>query len=332
MRRLLMSLVGLVAALPAVARPVPNLPAPMPETIADPDAWLEARVARDTAAGVWPQAVPRIHRNVEGKADTAILFIHGWGACRVEGEYVVDQLADEYNANVLYMRLPGHGQTAEAQAAAPPAAYTRRVAEALNVTEALGERVVVIGTSTGGLLATWAAGQYPDRVDATVLMSPLYEFSVGWLSPIVNNRTTYSLARLAVGGERYAGWEGVEDRRDLPGYEDNWLVYQKTAAVKQLESLRRGITTGPGFPGNVASPVLLVHYYKDDDHKDRVVSTKAMLDTYAAFNGGRPHPQSRRVPIADGNHILGSSFVRVDHGAVLHAMRSFFNDVFGAAG
>lgn len=329
MRRLVSSVLGLAATLPAFGRTPPELPVPLPETVQDPDLWLERRVETETALGVWPQAMPRIHRNVDGKADTAILFIHGWGACRAEGEHVIDQLADEWNANVFYMRLPGHGRDAAAQRQANPAEYTRAVAEALNVTEALGDTVVVVGASTGGLLATWAAGQYPDRVDAAVFASPFYNYSAGWVGPVLNNRVTTALVRLAMGPNRDAGWEGVDDRRDLPGYEDHWLIQQESMAMVQLEQLRRGVHASPGFPGNVSQPVLLLHYYKDDDHKDTVISTDHLLQIYDRFNGGSPHAQSRRVPVVDGNHILLSAYVRVDHDAVLDAMRAYFADVLG---
>jgi hypothetical protein len=100
--------------------------------------------------------------------------------------------------------------------------------------------------------------------------------------------------------------------------------------MKNLDGLRRGILGSQGFPENVSAPVLLIHYYKDDDHKDTTVSTDAMLDTYADLNGGVPHKWSRRVPIADGNHVLTSAYVRADHEAVLGAMRAFFTDVLGS--
>ena len=75
--------------------------------------------------------------------------------------------------------------------------------------------------------------------------------------------------------------------------------------------------------------MLLLHYYKDDDHKGTVISTDHLLQIYDRFNGGAPHAKSRRVPVVDGNHILLSAYVRVDHDAVLDAMRAYFTDVLG---
>ncbi len=331
MRRLLSSLAFLGTAWPTLgfAASAPELKAPLPETVADPERWLAHEVAEDSALGVWPQALPRIHRNVEGKAATAILFIHGFGATRAEGELVVDQVADEWGANVLYMRLPGHGIDADAHAAAEAPHYTRAVAEALNVTEALGERVVVVGASTGGLLATWAASAYPERIDAAVLVSPFYDYADGWVSFVAGNRIPYGLARLAMGPDRYAGWkEGVESPA-LPGYDDHWLIHQRLRAITRLERLRRGVVKQADFPGGVTAPVLLLHYYASEESKDTVVSTDAIVANFDRMNGGQPHEKSRRVPIADGNHVLTSEYVRADHGAVLSAVRAFLTHVLG---
>jgi hypothetical protein len=167
-------------------------------------------------------------------------------------------------------------------------------------------------------------------VDAAVFASPFYDYSAGWVGPVLNNRLTTALVRLAMGRERYAGWDGVDDRRDLPGYEDHWLIHQESMAMVQLEQLRRGIWASPGFPGNVAQPVLMLHYYKDDEQKDSVISTDQLVRVYDRFNGGAAHAHSRRVPLVDGNHILLSRYVRVDHSAVLDAMRAYFSDVLGA--
>ena len=242
---------------------------------------------------------------------------------------MVDQVADEWNANVLYMRLPGHGIDADAHAAALPHHYTRAVAEALNVTDSLGDNVVVVGASTGGLLATWAAASYPERVDAAILASPLYDYVYGWVSFVAGNRLPYGLARLAMGRDRYAGWPEGEESPALPGYEDHWLIDQRLRAIARLEGLRRGVVHQAGFPGSVTAPVLLLHHYADEANKDQVISTEAIVSTFDAMNGGRPHDKSRRVPIADGDHVLTSAYIRADHDAVLTAIRSFLTDVLG---
>ena len=125
--------------------------------VADPDAWLAARVTRSRTAGVWEQALERIQRSRPGRAQEAILFVHGFGACRAEGEAIVEPLAQSRGANVYYARLPGHGRTLDAQARVTPVDYQLAAAEALCVAAALGRSVTVVGSSTGALLGAWLA-------------------------------------------------------------------------------------------------------------------------------------------------------------------------------
>lgn len=47
------------------------------------------------------------------KTEIAILYIHGFGASRAEGEEITDQIAHDLKANLYYVRLPGHGTNLE---------------------------------------------------------------------------------------------------------------------------------------------------------------------------------------------------------------------------
>lgn len=300
-------------------------------TVADPDRWLAERVAEDRARGVWPQALPRIHRSVPGRAKLAVLFIHGFGASRGEGEHALDPLAEEWQANILYMRLPGHGIDADAHANARPVDYVERVADAVSAASALGERLVLMGSSTGGLLATWAAAAPLQPIHGLILVSPLFDYAARWVSVVAGHRLPFVLARILLGRNRDAGWPEGEDSPAQPGYADHWLIDQRLRAVVQLEALRRGILDDPDIPAQVSCPVLLLHYYADETRKDEVVSTAAMVQAFDAMNGGHPHPSSRRVPIANGDHVLTSAYVRADHAAVRAAIRAFLTEVVGPA-
>ena len=90
----------LVALSPRGGLVEPSTP-PVPP---DADAYVAERVARSQALGVWPQATERLVRHGEGKTDVAFLYIHGFGASRGEGEYVVDQLAADWSAGLDLVR------------------------------------------------------------------------------------------------------------------------------------------------------------------------------------------------------------------------------------
>ena len=71
---------------------------------------------------VWPQGTL-----IAAGTATAILYIHGFGASRAEGEASVEPIAQALQAVTYYTRLPGHGGDLERHAAATPDRYFERV-------------------------------------------------------------------------------------------------------------------------------------------------------------------------------------------------------------
>lgn len=305
-------------------RPRPRLGVPNRVPVKEADAAVARKQAQSRAAGAWDVAVERLVRHHPGRAPEAILYLHGFGATRAEGEAVMDAVAARRRANLYYVRLPGHGTTAEDHASTDAADYRQAAADALSLTEALGERVIVVGTSTGGLLATWLAATWPDRVDALVLASPLFDFAQPWISPLLHSRGGPTVARWLLGEERDAGWE---DARKVEGYDERWLITQRFDALVKLEELRRSIAQEELY-ARVRAPVLLLYYYAHAQRQDATVSVPSMR---AAFARMGEHPASREVSIADGNHILMSAWVRTDKAAVRAAVEAFLFDALGPA-
>jgi alpha-beta hydrolase superfamily lysophospholipase len=86
---------------------------------------------------------------------------------------LADQLAAALGANLFYTRLTGHGQDGTALAEATVNDWLNDAVEALAIGRRLGKRVILMGASTGGLLATWLAGQpQTDDMAAVLLLSP----------------------------------------------------------------------------------------------------------------------------------------------------------------
>ncbi|MEM7379280.1 MAG: alpha/beta fold hydrolase, partial [Pseudomonadota bacterium] len=105
----------------------------------------------------------------------AIVYLHGYSATSAETRPFADNLAAALGANLHFTRLTGHGRDGDAMASARVQDWIDDTAEALAVGRAIGDRVVVVGTSTGGTLATLAAADAAfGRIDATVLISPNY--------------------------------------------------------------------------------------------------------------------------------------------------------------
>ncbi len=146
-----------------------------PETLgADLDAWLAAREARvpDLRAGVHK----RIHwAGAPGeRTPLSIVYLHGFSASSEEIRPVPDKVADALGANLFYTRLSGHGREGAAMAEPVVGDWIEDMAEALAIGRRLGDRVVVIATSTGATLATIAATDpaLSESIAGMALVSP----------------------------------------------------------------------------------------------------------------------------------------------------------------
>ncbi|HSO47474.1 MAG TPA: alpha/beta fold hydrolase [Rhizobiaceae bacterium] len=154
----------------------------------DLDAWLAASEAKFPAIRpgaqkeiVWADPATR------GKTKLAVIYLHGFSATKMEIRPVPDKVAAALGANLFFTRLTGHGQDGPAMADGSMNAWINDVAEALAIGSRIGERVVVIGTSTGGTLAAWAASkpEMAQNIAALALVSPNFAIqgaSIGLLN------------------------------------------------------------------------------------------------------------------------------------------------------
>ncbi len=83
----------------------------------------------------------------------SIVYIHGFSATGWEIRPVPDRVGEALGANVFFTRLTGHGRSGAAMAEARAGDWIEDLAEAMEVGRRLGDRVIVMGTSTGGTLA-----------------------------------------------------------------------------------------------------------------------------------------------------------------------------------
>jgi len=99
------------------------------------------------------------HDNQRQQRNLAIVYIHGFSASRMETWPLCDHLARALGANLFYTRLTGHGQDGYAMATATVKDWQNDGMEAVAIGRRLGRKIVLVGTSTGGTLATWLAAQ-----------------------------------------------------------------------------------------------------------------------------------------------------------------------------
>ena len=235
----------------------------------------EVLAAREAAI---PDITPGTEARViwAGEAETrtpvSILYLHGFSATSQEIRPVPDRVAAALGANLIYARLTGHGRDGDALAAARAGDWADDAALFLDLARAAGDRVLIMGTSTGATLAAYAMTE-PDMADAVlgiVMVSP--NFRVANPAAIV---TELAFARrivpLLAGQER--AWEPQND--DHARY---WTTRYGTGALTSLGTLMRD-TRNRDYSG-VTVPVLAI--FSD---LDQVVSEEATRRFLAGWGG-----------------------------------------------
>lgn len=105
--------------------------------------------------------------------------------------------------NVVNTRLPGHFEKqADALDRVNRKEWVNATESAFQIATELGERVIVVGHSTGGLLASMMAVKHPEKVAAIVLFAPAYRLStMSWIKAAVSSRA--NIGYVEEGSGRY---------------------------------------------------------------------------------------------------------------------------------
>lgn len=322
MKKVLIVFVAIIIALIAIDAYQSHItytytPKKLPATF---DEYYQMKLKESKEKGARPHNEEKLLKFAD-KTKIAMLYIHGYGASRGEGEYVIDTIAKKLKYNTYYLRLPGHGTNMDDHKNTEYYQILDTAIEAAHMTKLLGNKLVIIGTSMGGTITTYIAAEHPDIPDAVILVSPFYRFA----NPVGNAlffRPFFKTVLL------FTTYRERHDPYDDPN--DNWTMYwygkNYWASLHSLLDLGEFIANDSTYK-KVSCPVLLLYYYKDDKHKDGSADVNAMLKAYDTFNNGKPHALSRKVVIENGDHVLLSKYVKSDWAKAEKAITDFLNDI-----
>ncbi|MEO3998931.1 alpha/beta fold hydrolase [Mesorhizobium sp. CAU 1732] len=239
----------------------------------DPQAYIEAEEA--DVPGLRPDLAKEIvwaYPQSRAKTPLAIVYIHGFSASKGELRPMPDKVAAELGANLFYTRLAGHGRDGPAMAEATVNAWVNDYAEAIAIGRAIGEKVVVIATSTGASLATWAATdpELSRDVIGMVLISPNYgvQNAGAWLLTMPWGG---QIAHLVAGRERE-----FQPRSEAHGR--YWTTRYPTSATLPMAALTELARAAP--VETVATPGLFI--FSDADKVVQPERTRAIAERWGA--------------------------------------------------
>lgn len=277
---------------PALTPDLPNLPL-QPEELDHYISLKESihKLKPDNEARiVWADSTKR-------KTAFSIVYLHGFSASQAEGEPLHRDIANKFGFNLYLPRLAEHGiDTADALMNFTIDRYWESAKEAYMIGRQLGNKVIVMGTSTGGTLALMLAAEYPD-IHSLILLSPNIAINDpnSWL---LNNHWGLQIARGVLGSDY------IQSNDDRVLYKKYWYTKYRVEGVVQLQNLLETFMTEETF-SKVKQPVLTLYYYKDEIHQDSVVRVDAMKTMMLQLGTEKRLKISRAMP-ETGSHVLGS--------------------------
>ena len=275
--------------------PAPKFTA-LPASLDQLDAHLAAAEAR--VGDITPGAEKQIVWGPGGRqrAPWAVVYLHGFSATRQEIAPVPELVARELGGHVYYARLAGHGQPGEAMGRMTVAQWKADALEALAIGHQLGERVLVMGTSTGATLAAWSAQRPEGRdVAAWVMVSPNFG-PKDRFADVINWPWGQQLARWIRGETMRV------PPRDPPHplKERFWTQEYPTAALFPMMALVARVRDSA--LDSIKAPLLMML-----SPRDQVIDVNAARAAYARF--GSTNKQLIEVDYSQspGQHVLAGA-------------------------
>ncbi|WP_050931464.1 alpha/beta hydrolase [Aestuariivita boseongensis] len=211
------------------------------------------------------------------RTPVALVYIHGFSATSEEIRPVPDRLAAALGANLVYTRLTGHGRPGDALGEARVSDWTRDTAEAIAAGQAVGDRVIVISTSTGGTLVAAAILTDPAMADAlsgAIFVSPNF----GINAPTAR-LLTWPAARSWIG---YVAGERLSFPSSSDGHATYWTRDYPTTALLPVAALVEAVQ---GLEADTAS-VPAFFWYSPEDQVVLASETDSLAAAWA--RGGAP--------------------------------------------
>ncbi|MEZ0541012.1 alpha/beta hydrolase [Fibrella arboris] len=326
MKRILLGLTGVVVlvAIGYVAGPRPqfaHVATQVAPLLADLVTLEQAIATSESKSGLKPDNEARIiwaDSSRKTKTPVSMVYIPGFGASWAEGDPVHKKLAAHFGCNLYLARPQEHGLTSpDALKGLTPDNYAASAERALAIGKALGDRVVVIGTSAGGMLTMYLAERHPELA-GLVLYSPC----MATANPALKLATRpwgRQIMEQVLQGDHVVVAHYKPDRAQywLTQYHINGLITLQTMLDKYMI---------PAEFAKVKQPVFLGYYYQDEAHQDKVVSVAAMLDMYDQLGTWPDRKQKVAFPKA-GEHVIASHFTAGDLEGVYQATEKFLVDV-----
>ena len=294
----------------------PDLEKPIPEiqySLSQLGDWIDNREAKFD--NIKPDNASKIefYDSIPQKTPYSILYLHGFSASTGEGNPVHRNIARALKANIYLPRLSNHGLVEEEPLLHfTGQKYLNSAKEALSMAKKIGEKVIVISSSTGGTLSL-ILGDDP-QIAALLLFGPNVEI-YDTRAALLTLPWGLQIAELVLGSKYRIMDKITEEKKKY------WTTRYRLEPTIELQKL---IETGmkKEIFEKITVPVFMGYYYKNEEEKDEVVSIPAMLRMYDQLGTPKEKKQKMIFPEA-GDHVIISHLSTPNHHQVELAALEF---------
>jgi pimeloyl-ACP methyl ester carboxylesterase len=256
--------------------------------------------------------------SLKNKTEYSVVYLHGFSASQGEGIPIHTNFAKRYGCNLYLSRLYDHGiHEKDALLEMTPEKLVQSAAEAVAIGKQLGEKVILMSTSTGGTLSLYLAATHPE-IEALILYSPNIKINNS-ATPILAYPWGLQIGRLITGGKYISSTP--------ESYEDSlyWTSSYRLEAVVYLQELLN-ITMTPYTYQMVTQPVFLGYYYKNEEEQDQTVRVDALLKMFDKLGTDPSKKEKKAFPDA-GEHVIACQYKSGDWEGVQNATYQFADEV-----
>lgn len=250
------------------------------------------------------------------KTEYVLLYLHGFSASPKEGYPINYDFGKHYGINTYIPRLYGHGLDSPSNLLdMTPDKLINSAKEALNIARQLGDKVIIMSTSTGGTLSLLLAAENPD-IFAQILFAPNIQIKDD-NSKILTYPWGLNLGKL-IAGETIV----YDDDAETQKY---WQSSYRIEGVVYLQSLVENTMTESVFE-KVKQPLFLGYYYKNETENDPTVKVSAMLEMFEQISTPTELKREHAFPEV-GVHPLASGIKSKNIDAVRNETYKFAEEI-----
>ena len=289
---------------------------PTPISISIPldslDGWIAHRESAFKTLKANNEAKIEWYNNSVSVTEYAVVYLHGFTASSEEGNPVHRAFAERYGCNMYLPRLYGHGlDTTEPLVDLTPENYLKSAKEAVAVGKKIGQKVILMCTSTGGTLGLYLAAN-DSEIDAVICYSPNIDI-FDPTSQVLTKPWGVQLARMIMGSD-YRQYEAPKE------FKKYWQTKYRLEGLVSVRSLIDHTMNEKTF-SKINQPIFVGGYFKSETAQDSVVSIEAMRLMMPQL--GTSDAQKQMVEFPVGAHVLTNPIRNPDVESVIEATIQF---------